>query len=143
MIRKLVILLGLFTGLFGGQVSADQFQSEAQFKENLVRQVSMTSQTLALLYEYGVSEKSELKLEYFFYTNSEAKAKSLHEALVSKGYSGKYSQSVSDDSIYVVTGWTAPIRMDKDSAVKWTAAMCKLGFDHDAEFDGWGTNPEQ
>lgn len=135
--------MGLFGGLFGGQVSADQFHSETQFKENLVRQTTMTPQTLAQLYEYGVSEDSELKLEYFFYTNSEDKAASLHEALVNLGYSGKYGQSASDESIYIVTGWTLPINMRRDSTVGWTESMCRLGFEHDAEFDGWGTNPEQ
>ena len=143
MIRKLGILMGLLSGLFGGQASADQYHSETQFKENLTRQVSMTPQTLAQLYEHGISEDSELKLEYFFFTDSEDKAASLHESLAGMGYSGEYGQSASDDAIYIVTGWTVPIKMDKESAVEWTAAMCKLGFDHDAEFDGWGTNPEQ
>ena len=55
----------------------------------------------------------------------------------------KTGLSASDDSIYIVTGWTVPIKMDKESAVNWTAAMCNLGLEHDAEFDGWGTNPEQ
>lgn len=143
MIRRLGILMGLFSGLFGGQALADQFQTEAQFKENVVRQMTMTPQTLAQLYEYGVSEDSELKLEYFFYTDREDKAASLHKALGSLDYSGEYGQSATDDSIYIVTGWTTPIKMDKDSAVSWTESMCKIGFEHDAEFDGWGTNPEQ
>ena len=103
----------------------------------------MTPQTLAQLYEYGVTEDSELKLEYFFYTNNEDKAASLRKALVNLGYSGEFGQSASDDSIYIVTGWTTPIKMDRDSAVTWTESMCKIGFEHDAEFDGWGTNPEQ
>lgn len=135
--------MGLFSGLFGGQASADQYHSEAKYKENIVRQTTMTPQTLAQLYEYGVSEDSELKLEYFFYTNKEDQAASLHKALAKLGYTGKYGQSASNDSIYVITGWTTPIKMDKDSAVAWTASMCKIGFEHDAEFDGWGTNPTQ
>jgi hypothetical protein len=143
MIKKLGMVMGLFSGLFGGHSSADQFHSEAQFKENLVRQTTMTPQTLAQLYEYGVSEDSKLKLEYFFYTNSEDKAAALHKALVELGYSGEYGRSDSDDSIYIVTGWTVPINMSKNSAVSWTESMCRLGFEHDAEFDGWGTNPEQ
>lgn len=135
--------MGLFGGLIGGQVSADQFQTEAQFKENVVRQTTMTPQTLAQLYEYGVSEDSELKLEYFFYTNSENKAASLHKALVNLRYSGEYDQSASDDAIYIVTGWKTPIKMDNGSAVSRTESMCQIGFEHDAEYDGWGTNPEQ
>lgn len=143
MIKKLGIFMGFFSGLFGGQASADQFQTEAQFKENVVRRTTMTPQVLARLYEHGVTEETELKLEYFFYTNSEDKAASLHKALVNLGYSGTYGQSASDDSIYIVTGWTTPIRMDRGSAVTWTESMCRIGFDHDAEFDGWGTNTKQ
>ena len=143
MIRRLGIFMGLFGGLFGGQASADQFQTEAQFNENLVRQTTMTPQTLEQLYEHGVPEDSKLKLEYFFYTNSEEKASSLHKALADLGYSGEFGQSASDNSIYILTGWTSPIRMDRDSAVAWTESMCKIGFEHDAAFDGWGTNPDQ
>ena len=143
MIRRLGILVGLFGGLFGSQASADQFQTEAQFRENVGRQTTMTPQTLAQLYEYGITEDSKEKLEYFFYTNSEEKASSLHKALVDLGYSAEFFQSASDDSIFILTGWSTPIRMDRDSAVSWTESMCKIGFEHDAEFDGWGTNPDQ
>jgi len=64
----------------------------------------MTPQTLTQLYEYGVPENSELKLEHFFYTNSADKAAALHKALVELGYSGEYGRSASEDSIYIVTG---------------------------------------
>lgn len=141
--RKLGILTGLFSGLFGGQASADQFRSEAQFKENLVRQATMTPHVLSRLYEHGVSEESELRLEYFFYTNSGDKAASLHKVLMDLGYSGEYRRSADDNSIFVVSGWTVPIKMSEESAVAWTESMCRLGYKHDAEFDGWGTNPRQ
>ena len=143
MIRQLGILMGLFSGFFGGEASADQFHTKEQFKENVVRQTTLTPQTLSQLYEYGVTEDTKLKLEYFFYTNSEGKAAALHNALVELGYTGEYGQSASDDSIFVVSGWTTPVTMAKDSALTWTKSMCKLGFQHDAEFDGWGTNPNQ
>lgn len=31
--------------------------------------------------------------------------------------------------------------MDTRLVVEWTKEMCRLGYSHDAEFDGWGTNP--
>jgi len=103
----------------------------------------MTPQTLMRLYESKLSENSKLRLEYFFYTNSEEKAASLHQALIKRGYSGSYGYSASTNSIYIVTGWTVPIMMSRNTVIAWTETMCRIGFEHDAEFDGWGTNPEQ
>ena len=32
---------------------------------------------------------------------------------------------------------------DTEAVVAWTEQMCRLGREHDCEFDGWGTNPRQ
>jgi hypothetical protein len=32
--------------------------------------------------------------------------------------------------------------MNELEVVSWTETMCRIGFEHDAEFDGWGTVPE-
>ena len=60
---------------------AKAYVSENKFRENLTNQLSMTPQTLQQLRGYGVNEKKELKLEYFFYTNTKAKADKLVEEL--------------------------------------------------------------
>ncbi|MBE1294528.1 MAG: hypothetical protein GJ677_18750 [Rhodobacteraceae bacterium] len=143
MIKNFTTLAALFFASFGGQTSAEQFQTEDQFTENLSRQTRITPLTLEKLYQYGVTDETELRLEYFFYTNREKKAASLHEALEKLGYSGRYGQSADEASIFIVTGWSMPVKMSKDSAVSWTETMCRIGFKYDAEFDGWGTNPEQ
>ena len=143
MIKKVTTLVAILFASLGGQTSAEQFQSEDQFTENLSRQTRMTPQTLEQLYQFGVSDKAELRLEYFFYTNREDKAASLQGALEELGYSGEYGPSADDDSLFIVTGWSVPVRMSKESAISWTETMCRIGFKYDAEFDGWGTNPEQ
>ncbi len=103
----------------------------------------MSPETVAQLRQYGVTSESMLKLEYFFYTNTRAKAQSLAESLGEKGYSVEFAPTAGDPALFLVTGWTEPIQMDTDSVVGWTATMARLGYEHDSEFDGWGTNPEQ
>lgn len=128
-------------GIFGNKPKV--FISEEQHLNNLQSQLAMTPQTLEQLADHGVDENKELKLEYFFYTNTEEKAKNLGRALVETGYSCEYGQSAGDDSIFVITGWTNPIEMEYDKVIEWTGAMCVADHRHDCEFDGWGTNPDQ
>jgi hypothetical protein len=33
--------------------------------------------------------------------------------------------------------------MTDDAVVTWTQSMCRLGNEHDCDFDGWGTHPSQ
>lgn len=54
-----------------------QFVSEASFNGNRDKQMQMTPQTLDQLRKLNVPVDKELKLEYFFYTNTEDKAEQL------------------------------------------------------------------
>jgi hypothetical protein len=33
--------------------------------------------------------------------------------------------------------------METTNVINWTKQMCKIGYQFDCEFDGWGTNPDQ
>lgn len=120
-----------------------RFVSEQQHKDNLDSQLSMSPKTIEQLRGYGVGEDKCLKLEYFFYTNSAEKAAELSKELEAMGYSNQYGESVHDKKIQIITGWSTPISMATKNVVEWTASMCNIGFKHDCEFDGWGTDPEQ
>ena len=50
---------------------------------------------------------------------------------------------VMSQRIRSITGWTTPLEMSANLVLDWVDQMCNLGFEHDCEFDGWGTNPEQ
>ncbi len=120
-----------------------RFTSEKGHKKNLASQTSMSPKTMAQLRKHGVTEDEQLKLEYFFYTNTHEKAEALNEELLSLGYAAECGESAHDKNTRVITGWTTPMDMTDDEVVRWTAEMCNLGHKHDCEFDGWGTNPEQ
>ena len=141
----LLITMGFFSTLFGCKPGGGdgRFQSEAAYAENRTRQLTMTPQTVAQLRKYGVTDASQLKLEYFFYTNTKEKAAALAQKLTDMGYAGSYDHSASDKKQFVVTGWTSPMKMDDKTVLDWTGRMCDAGHEHDCEFDGWGTNPKQ
>jgi len=103
----------------------------------------MTPQTLAELGKYGINDQTQLKLEYFFYTDMEDKARALAQKLADLGYEAAYDHSASDAKQFVVTGWTTRMKMDEQSVLDWSGRMCDLGYEDDCEFDGWGTNPQQ
>ncbi len=137
-------LMGFFSTLFGSGGNSDRrFQSEAAYAENRARHLAMTPQTVAQLRKFGVTDESQLKLEYFFYTNTKGKAAALAQKLADMGYAGSHDHSASDEKQFVVNGWTSPMRMDEKTVLDWTGRMCDLGHEHDCEFDGWGTNPKQ
>jgi hypothetical protein len=120
-----------------------RYWSEDAHRRNVENQVRMAPSTLTELAKLGVTPQSELKLEFFFYTDAPAKAASLATDLAHLGYQAQHGLAAADNGQSVVTGWTTPMPMSKEGVVAWTRQMCTLGFDHDCEFDGWGTTPEQ
>ena len=132
--------MGLFD-FFSGQPK--QFVTRESFESNLENQKKMSPQTLEQLRKYNVAPEKELKLEFFFYTNTLTKAAALANALSTKQYQVAHKPSASNKKVHVITGWTDRMLMHNSTVVAWTEEMCKIGFEHDCEFDGWGTNPEQ
>jgi len=120
-----------------------RFWTEKAHRENLAKQVAMTPQTMAQLRKLGAAEDSMLRLEFFFYTDTEQKAGLLAAALRKLGYDVTAGRSAGDEKLFLVTGWTTPLRMEDAIVVEWAKQMCRLGYEYDCEFDGWGTNPGQ
>ena len=119
-----------------------RFVSEDAFRKNLASQLAMSPRTLESLRGCGVKSSDLRRLEFFFYTDAETKAAALASALAAIGYSAEYGLPQGDDDRYLVTGWTSPVRMDKEEVLTWTKAMCEAGYEQDCDFDGWGTNAE-
>jgi hypothetical protein len=137
--------MGLFSKLFGSKSGGGdgRYCSDEAHARNRSRQLTMTPQTVAQLRNFGVTDESQLKLEYFFYTNTKEKAAALAQKLAALGYVGNYDHAVANQTEFVVNGWTSPLKMDDQTVLDWTAGMCDLGREYDCDFDGWGTNPKQ
>lgn len=74
--------MGFFNSLFGGskQPTPARFVSEGKFCENLAKQTKMSPLTVTQLRKLGVTDSTTLKLEFFFYTDKETKARGLASA---------------------------------------------------------------
>lgn len=132
---------GISSGQRDGNSARQQFVTEQAFRRNIMKQVTMSPQTLAQLRKYGVTANSKLRLEFFFYTDTEAKAQSLAASLHKLGYELETKQTAGDQKLLLVNGWTTPLQMDDHTVLGWTRQMCQMGYEHDCDFDGWGTNP--
>ena len=103
--------MGLFDFLKLKQNGNNQFVTEQAFKSNLAKQMQMTPQTMEQLRKIDVSADKELKLEYFFYTNTADKAKLFADEIGKLNYEVKYGQSAGDKKSFVITGWTTKMKM--------------------------------
>ena len=120
-----------------------RFLQEADHQRNLTNQLNTTPQIVSQLRLYDVTAETPLKLEFFFYTNAPEKALALASRLKALGYTAETGRSGYDKRIRSITGWTTPLEMSANLVLDWVDQMCNLGFEHDCEFDGWGTDPEQ
>ena len=137
----LTIILGFVGALFG--CDEPRFQSEAAYTENRSRQLTITSQTLDQLRQHGVTDESQISVEFFFHTDTLEKASRLAGKLMGLGYTSGGGHSAKDKNQVVVTGRTPPMKMDDNTMLDWTRRMCDLGHQLDCEFAGWGANPKQ
>jgi regulator of RNase E activity RraB len=103
----------------------------------------MTPQTLEQLRKINVGADKELKLEFFFYTNSLDKAAALSAELKKLNYESDHGLAAGSKTQYLVNGWTTKMKMSDQVVSNWTKEMCEISYKFDCEFDGWGTNPDQ
>jgi len=135
--------MGLFNFFKSKQNGNDQFLSEEDLKINMAKQLQMTPQTMEQLRKINVTPEKELKLEYFFYTNTADKAKTFAAEIENLNYQVEYRQSAGDKKTFIITGWTDKMKMEDKVVSNWTKEMCELGYKFDCDFDGWGTSPDQ
>ena len=126
-----------------GKKKEGRFVDRKAFERNLASQTTMAPQTVEQLHKAGMRPKALLRLEYFFYAAAASNSEALARDLLAKGYSAECRPAADGSPLYCITGWTVPFAIDAAAATAWTEEMCRLAYDHDCEFDGWGTNPHQ
>jgi hypothetical protein len=129
-------------GFFSKKEPARYLTSKA-YERARASQIAMSPQTVAQLFGIGVPPGTPLRLEYFFYTDRDEKGEALNLALLEKGYSSECVPAADGSPTYCITGWSTPVRVEVQDVVLWTDSMLSLGYEHDCEFDGWGTTPDQ
>lgn len=115
-----------------------KYVSESRFINVRTNQIAADIAVLDELYKSGIDRTQELRLEYFFYTNSANKAKNLCGVLKKMDYEALYRRSASNNKEYLVTGRTTPVLTQEKEVVLWARNMCEIGYRYDCDFDGWG-----
>ncbi|MFL5742794.1 MAG: ribonuclease E inhibitor RraB [Flavisolibacter sp.] len=142
-IQTIIIIMAVFDFFKPKQNTSKQFVTEQAFKINLTKQMQMTPQTMGQLGKMNVSPDKELKLEYFFYTNTADKARLFAKEMGKLNYEVKFGQSAGKDKNFLITSWTTKMKMEENVVAGWTKQMCELGYRFDCDFDGWRTSPNQ
>jgi hypothetical protein len=117
-------------------------KNEAQARQVLAQQLAMNQQSWQALQEHGVTEESELRLDFFYVAPGEREAENLrafiqHETNYDvrvRSSGGGFMRKKS----WMVTGTTQPTKVSLDILNDWVGWMVAAGFERDCEFDGWG-----
>ncbi|CAN5907676.1 hypothetical protein BH11BAC7_BH11BAC7_08030 [soil metagenome] len=123
--------------------ASKQFVTEQKLEETVSRQTELVPATLETLKHLEDTPSDELRLEFFFYTNSAGKAKEFADFLKKRSYSAEYAKAAGISNSFLITGWTTKISMKEENVIAWAKEMCERGYEYDCEFDGWGTTPDQ
>jgi regulator of RNase E activity RraB len=133
----LMALIGIFSL---SQMVPDKFVSQIAYETNFNRQVNGVDGILRQLRKQKITSQSEMKVEFFFYTNAMQKAGMLSKKLMALGYQVKSRPAASGKDEIVVTGLTPKMKMSPEVLRKWAKQMCTTGYECDCDFDGWGVS---
>ena len=125
------------------QCKDSRFVTEEAFKGNSQRQIAALPIVLGVLKKNSLTDTNLRSLEFFFYTNTIEKAKSLAAELKKKEYTVAYREAGYPKNQFVITGWTRKISIEQNALSDWVKDMCEIGYKYDCEFDGWGTDVDQ
>ncbi len=117
----------------GGANNMDK--SEKQYKELQNHQIEMTPKTWERLQANGVTEETELVLDFMYYSPNKDDAQSLKDFL--RDYETTIEKKENGD-LWIIKGKTSPTKVSLDILLQWVDYMVAAGWDHDCYFDGWG-----
>jgi hypothetical protein len=125
------------------QYISTSFVSENEYKKNRKRQLELVPKTLKLwtspapFKENNASEEHTIKLDLFFYTNTQEKAQALTNALKDSLSAIEYKKATDGRKVFVITGQTKEIKMNEHLVLELVQKMTDTGFSHDCDFNGW------
>ncbi len=114
-----------------------QFVSEIDFIANCGKQFHTAITNLVSLRDSAVEEEDELKIDYFFYTDTLEKSQILAKEIQKLDYTVHHGAAPNHKNLFVITGRTAEMKMMHEILRKWVAEMCELGRKHDCHFENW------
>ena len=84
-----------------------------------------------------MEEEDELKIDYFFYTDTLEKSQKMEEEIQKLGYIVNHGTASHDKSLFVISGRTTEMKMMHETLKEWIGEMCEMGYKYDCSFDSW------
>jgi hypothetical protein len=114
---------------------------DTRYRRLLAKQVTMNEETWGVLQSRGVTEASELRLDFTYRAPSRASAEALKGVLSDET---DYNVTVQSDGgmfrkRWSVVGSTQLTSVSSAILNQWVDWMVTAGLHQDCEFDGWGT----
>jgi hypothetical protein len=108
----------------------------------LAKQLAMNQGTWTALQSHGMTEDSELRLDFFFQAPGEKQAAAL-AALIDRETDYEVQVQSSGGGVlkrkkWAVSGTTQSTQISPSILDQWVTWMVTAGFQEGCEFDGWG-----
>jgi len=115
---------------------------ETHYEDILGKQLTMNRQTWAALQKHGVTEDSQLRLDFSYNARSHEAADKLCALLREQT---DYEVQVESDGSLLRRTWRVEGKTQKTAVSpaildQWVTWMVSAGKEHSCEFDGWGTS---
>ena len=113
-------------------------EADDRYRSLLESQLAMNKVTWVRMQELGVTDSTELVLEFAYYATQEIEARALERVLNAEtDYAVEVGQ-LEDDVVWVVQGSTQPTTLTLEKLDQWVEWMVTVGLHNGCEFDGWG-----
>jgi len=110
---------------------------DERYRSLLSSHLTWNEQTWGRLQELGVTEATELELDFFYIAPSESEARALEQVLAEET-DYRILVSAGDSGSWSVSGSTMPTAVSQEILDQWVKWMITAGLHQDCDFDGWG-----
>jgi hypothetical protein len=116
--------------------------SDERYEEILAKQLAMNRQTWAALQKHGVTEQSELRLDFSYDAPNRNAAESLRALLQEQT---DYDVRVKSGGSFLRREWrlegtTQTTAISPEILDQWVTWMVTAGKERQCDFDGWGAS---
>jgi regulator of ribonuclease activity B len=111
---------------------------DERYRSLLSSQLTWNEQTWARLQELGVTEATELELDFSYVAPGESEARALGQVLAEET-DYRILVAAGDSESWSVSGSTMPTTVSQEILDQWVKWMITAGLHQDCDFDGWGT----
>jgi len=116
--------------------------SDTHYEEILAKQLAMNRETWAALQKHGITEQSQLRLDFSYNAPSRDAAETMRALIQNQT---DYEVRVESDGSFLrrkwrVEGTTQKTAISLEILDQWVTWMVTAGKERACDFDGWGTS---